>query len=188
MVALAPAASVPSAQVVAVHVPSEGVAETSVNPAGSVPVRLTFVAFAGPWLVTVIVSVTVVPTSTGSGASSIVTSRSASVAAATTVFAAARLFAVLRSGTLDDTVGALARLVPGPSGPSTTATMLISASPPGNSVGVGQVMSPRVPTAGVVQVVSAGAVSDAKVVPPGSASMVVTPVASTGPLSCTRSV
>jgi hypothetical protein len=52
-VAVANGATVPIAHVAPVHEPWLGVDDTRVNPAGSVSVTVTFVAVAGPSLLTV---------------------------------------------------------------------------------------------------------------------------------------
>jgi hypothetical protein len=55
-VALPPTARLPRLQItglVPLHVPCDGVAEPNVTPAGSVSVRTTFVAGAGPLFLTV---------------------------------------------------------------------------------------------------------------------------------------
>src|SRR2546427_11132466 len=70
-VALPVLVRVPSDQTTAppmfVRVPCEDAAETNMALAGSGLVTLTPVAVAGPWLVAMMVNVTLLPTTTGSG-------------------------------------------------------------------------------------------------------------------------
>ncbi len=75
---LAPTGSVPTLQAIggpAAHEPWSGVAETSVRPAGSVSVTLTFVATDGPLFLTTTVQV-IVPPATAVAGPCLVTSRS----------------------------------------------------------------------------------------------------------------
>ena len=72
--------------------PCDGVADTSVSPAGSASVTTTPVAGLGPLLVTVTVNVTVSPTS-GAGWSTVLVTPTSALAAPFTIAAAELLLA-----------------------------------------------------------------------------------------------
>jgi hypothetical protein len=101
------------------------VADTKLTPGGNVSANVTPVAPLGPALLTVTVYVRVLPATTGSGLSVLVTETSAE--AVTTVVALAVLFAVLGS---DSAAVTLAVLVIVPLEVGALTTIVTVANPP----------------------------------------------------------
>src|SRR5256885_714130 len=103
------------------------------------------------------------PATTGSGASSLVTARSASLL--TFVVAVAALFPRFRSVVADPTVAVLVIVAPSPAATFTTRVKLAVAPLP--NAEIVQLMAPLPPTVGFRHVQSAGRASETNVVPPG---------------------
>ncbi len=156
--------------------------DTNVVPAGSVSDTLTAAALLGPALVTVMVYVRLLPATTGSGVSTLVTDKSAD--AATAVVAVALLLALLLSPVFDVTVAVLLRTVPAATDGATAVVSVNTALPTANDT-FEQDTVPVAPTAGVVQDQPATAGNETKVVPAGSVSLHDAVVAASGPLLVT---
>jgi len=117
----------------------------------------------------------------------LVTSRSASSVAATNVGSSARLLVGLPSAALDVIVATLrSRLCAGR--PALVATFSVNVAVPTANEAFEQLITPAAPTLGVVQLQPPGALSDVKVVPPGSGSVSSAFGAAFGPLLTTVSV
>jgi hypothetical protein len=176
MVALPPLANVPMAQVTVVvplHDPCEGVAETKLFPAGSASVMVTPLAASGPPFTMLIVYVTFAPAGKG-GAPTTDFAMVRSVDGLTVVIVAVEeLFAGFGSVCPPETV-AVFETCPGVDAVVTTRVIVAPAP------------LARVPTAQVTVVVPlhdpCEGVAETKLVPAGSASVMLTPLAASGPL------
>jgi len=156
------------------------VAETKVEPAGSVSTTLTFVAAAGPLFVTVIVKFTFPPATKGPAPATLVIARSALTAGAfTVVVCVAELFAEFGSPVVDVTVAVLLTepVVAG----FTFTTSVNTAGVATATLALVAVTVPVPPTGGVEGVQPAGAVNDTNVVPVGITSERLTAEAVFGP-------
>jgi hypothetical protein len=168
----------PTAGVVDVH-PAGAVNETNVEPGTRVSPTLTFCASDGPLFVAAIVYVRFVPAVTGSGESDLVTARSA--AAATVVVAVAVLLAAFGSVVADPTAAEFAIVLPFATEGLTRTTKVKVAEAPFAKEPVVAVTFPVPPTAGVVAVQPAGALSETNVVFAGTESLSDTLAALDGP-------
>ena len=155
------------------------------KPAGQVSERLTPVAVLGPALRTVMVKVRVRPSPavTVVTPSLLVTERSADVA--TVVVVVALSLAAFGSLVAAETVAVLLMTVPAATlAPTWTMSVKVWVAPAAR-LAIVQVTVPLPPTAGVVQLKPAGAVSETKVVPAGRVSVRLTLWAALGPALAT---
>ena len=159
--------------------PAAGVSDTNVMPAGSASLSVTLCAALGPLFVTTIVYVAFVDGVAVAGPL-FVTARSAAV-----VMVVGRL-AVLSAGLSSEvpvlTEAEFVMIVPAATFGFTRNTRVTATDWPLSTTGVVQLTGPVPPTAGVVQVVPAGAVAETNVIPAGTVSVIVTLAASLGPL------
>jgi hypothetical protein len=119
------------------------------------------------------------PALTGSGVSIFVMPRSAEPTP-TVVVAVAELFALEGSAVDDDAVAVFVMMVPDAVAGATRTTSVNAALPAAKLEFVHDTV-PFAPTAGVVHVHPAGALSEANVVPAGSASVITAEAAVVGP-------
>ena len=168
-VAEAPLASVPRVHRPAAYAPADGVADTSVRPAGSASASDTLCAPSGPLLVTVTTKVTLLFNGGVASLTVFVTARSEF---GTSRAADAVLSAGVESNVDDDTVAVFVICVY----PVTVATMSRSTVTPLLSVPMVQTPPAYDPADGV---------ADTKVSPDGSASATETDCAASGPLLAT---
>jgi hypothetical protein len=119
------------------------------------------------------------PAFTGSGESVLVIERSAELGP-TVVVAVAELSAGTGSAVDDVTVAVFETTVAGATAASTRATS-VKIALPALTLGFEQETVPFAPTAGVVHVHPAGALSETNVVPAGSVSLIVAEAAFVGP-------
>ena len=181
-----PEASAPAEHVtvaVPVQVPCDGVADTNVVPAGSTSATVTPVAPLGPLFVTVIVYAMFAPPATAAAAAVFVIARAA--VATPVAVAVEELFAGFASA-VALTAAVLDTVAPMPLPAARTSVNVLEAADA--SVAAEQVIVPVPPTAGVVQVKPAGAVSDWNVIPAGIVSVTCTVDAASGPLFVTTIV
>jgi hypothetical protein len=167
----------PTAGVVHVHGPVVD-SDTNVVPAGSVSVNVALAALLGPLFVIVIVYEMLLPALTGSGESVLVSRRSAAVA--TVVVAVAELLPGVGSVVADAAVAVLVISVPAAVFDA-TRTASVNCALPAARLGFEHDTVPLAPTAGVVHVQPAGALSETNVVPAGTASVIVADAALDGP-------
>src|ERR1700730_8210303 len=123
------------------------------------------------------------PATTGSGASVLVTARSADGACvATVVVAVAVSLSRLDSNVVVTANAVFVRTKPSGSAGSTWTTNVKTSAAPAVSEGMLQVTFPAAPTAGRVQAQPAGDARETNVEPPGRASVMLTFWASDGPV------
>ena len=156
------------------------------RPAGAASVTVASVTSPGPLLATTMVYVVVPPGVTLVTPSVLVIARSALTGAPITVSASlAALLAGTGSAVAELTVAVLVITVPPATAMPTLTVRLNAALPPAARVAMVQVTVPPAPTAGVTHDQPGAAVSDTKVVPAGSVSARVAPVAASGPALAT---
>jgi hypothetical protein len=170
----------PTAGVVHVH-PATGASETKVVLAARVSLRATLEAASGPVLLTAIEYVRFAPAVTGSGESVFVTATSAPVPAIVVVVVVAELSDGSVSAVSDVTVAVFETTVPAAVPALTFTTNVNVPLPPAASDADVLLTVPVPPTAGVVELHPAGAVSETNVAAAGVTSVSATLAAASGP-------